>query len=227
MKRVFCIILGLTFFSFNLVSEVVVLKSGDVIKGIISAVQEDSIIIKTEYGESVVYKITIEKIYYNEDDYNILSNDNNKTQIKSSEIIEEKNNDKDEYHFNKESNIIKKNKEDPLYIAYKKIDNSGTALFIPGIIGLSIGFGALIGEMPLIVSVSGSSYYSAYNPILLAFVSSILFPSITGMVFFIVSLVVYNSADKYLNKWKQKYNINIGMINSEQLDINFGIKLNL
>lgn len=223
MRRNSLFLIFMLFLATYISAEVVVLQDETVIKGLIQKSESDKIILETEYGEITIFKDKIMNIFITESDYNNskeseyykvesdLEKDADdirskfKTKFKSKEKekpVEKKLIDGVEYYANPE--------QDPLYVAYKHINRSGTALLLPGIIISGLSIASVFAMSPIFYQMYSSSlYYNNamyfWNPATGAMLSSILVGSITGLVFLIVSIPVYIHSNSYLKKLKQKY----------------------
>jgi len=216
------------FVTLGVFADTVILNDNQKIDGKISEINEEQLTIIAEYGKVIIKRSKIRSINFYDNFFE--------------PPVSKKNYDEDVVE--NEENITKNNKNskynddpkaDPLYDRYEKNIAVGVGFIITG--SLFLIAGGFVG-IPLTILIGYSSYgYTSYdqygnvntNPTKSAsLTSSILFTStglILGIIFELIAISGFSTAEKYKAKWNKKYLSMLDVqISDTQLGLTFSYK---
>lgn len=210
-------------------SEIVILENRDVIKGTITNQDEEYIYMKTGYGELKIKKNKVDKILFNDAEYNEseLQNESSETEKKKRMNSTDYYDNKDYFEKKQSKKFISENySKDALYLVYKKYNGIGIGFCIPGSIILGISVISLIPSLVFcnpFLSTTYSEYdyeterYTDYQYVnmsgvfLFTFFSSL---GLIGLIFELIAAVNFYKANKYFKQWSEKISLDINTGNN-------------
>jgi|GEM_PF-3667660 len=217
MKKVLFVIFILLLFITGVYSEIIVLKNGNVLNGSIVSQNDTKMKIKTSYGEVIVIKEEIKKVYFDEDDYRKYELadkdlDDEEEEIKArldkkrDDDEEEDDRDKDD----EDRSLIPRSK---LYSYHKSIMNLGFGLLIPGLI-LSLA-PAVFATPPIVVYFFRTPDPFSNDMFCVGFGWYVAAIS-AGLLLDIGAIICFIASGNIYKKWVRKYTVSfeIGCQNS-------------
>ena len=230
MKKAVVLVFVLLFIVISINSEVVILKNGNVINGDIISQNETKMKIRTSYGEVIVIKEEIKKVYFDEDEYNEAELEEEEDRIRE-RIDEDKWDEEEEKEDEEEEDDNERLSEDEdskeqrkrIFSHYKAIKNLGFGLLIPGLV-LSIA-PTVFATPPIVVYFLKNSHPFDNEFFCVGF-GWYAVAITAGLMLDIGAIICLAAAGRMHKKWLKKYAVTFA-VGFENNGPSFGMKLKM